>query len=66
MRVALHALADGPVALGSTLAGTLDFRAARDAVAANPAAPHCDQVSFWAYAAQLCPPNSHMGDARAF
>ena len=44
VRVALHAPTDGPVALGSVLAGTLDFRAAQEAAAANPSAPKCIQV----------------------
>ena len=44
MRVALHSPSEGPLQLGSVLAGTLDFRASHDAAEAAPAAPKCIQV----------------------
>lgn len=50
VRVALHAPSDSYVALGSVLAGTLDFRASQEAAALNPGAPRCVQVhTFPAY-----------------
>ena len=44
VRVALHAPTEGPLQLGSVLAGTLDFRASHEAAEAAPAAPKCLQV----------------------
>jgi len=44
VRVALHAPLDGPLVLGSVLAGTFDFRASQTASGPSSAAPKCIQV----------------------
>jgi len=44
VRVALHAPLDGPLVLGSVLAGTFDFRASQAASGPSSAAPRCIQV----------------------
>ena len=43
VRVALHAPLDGPLVLGSVLAGTFDFRASQ--IASSSSAPKCIQAS---------------------
>ncbi len=42
VRVALHAPLDGPLVLGSVLAGTFDFRASQ--IASGSGTPKCIQV----------------------
>ena len=44
VRVALHAPLDGPLVLGSVLAGTFDFRASQGASSSGSASPKCIQV----------------------
>ena len=44
VRVALHAPLEGPLVLGSVLAGTFDFRASQTASNSSAAAPRCIQV----------------------
>ena len=48
VRVALHAPLDGPLVLGSLLAGTFDFRASQTASSTGVAAPKCIQVRWCA------------------
>ena len=46
MRLALHPPQDGPVCLGATLSGTLDFRGSQEASARDSRTPKCVQVHF--------------------
>ena len=43
-RLTLHPPMDGPLCLGATLCGTVDFSASQEAAAADPSLPKCVQV----------------------
>lgn len=43
-RLTLHPPMDGPLCLGATLCGTVDFSASQEAASADPSLPKCIQV----------------------
>ena len=45
-RLTLHPPAQGPLCLGSTLAGTIDFRSSQEAASEDPTLPKCVQVPY--------------------